>query len=376
VSLNYFSDIDRTEKVLGVTDNHVFGTWTQVNLQYGDASDGYLREFTINHPFYSLDTRWAAGVSGIHDLQTDSLWDQAAIIDQFKDAHQSFLLYWGWSAGLQNAWVRRWNVGFSYDEHLFAPVATWLGPTTIPEDRRFLYPWVEYDLVADDYLKLMNHDQIARTEDFYLGTTASARVGFSSANAGSTQSAVLFQLAAKRGFRDPGTYTLLLAGDFSGRLERGILYNGVMDASARYYLEETKHWLFFTTLEGTKGWQLDLDNQILLGGDNGLRGYPLRYQAGDARALWTVEQRYFSDLFVARLFRVGAAVFFDAGRTWGVAPPAGPSLGLLKDVGAGLRFGNARSGLGNVIHVDVAVPLDAGTSIKRVQFLVVTQQSF
>src|SRR5947199_4526984 len=31
-----------------------------------------------------------------------------------------------------------------------------------------------------------------------------------------------------------------------------------------------------------------------------------------------------------RLFRVGAAVFFDSGRTWGSAPLAAPSLGLLR----------------------------------------------
>jgi outer membrane translocation and assembly module TamA len=107
-----------------------------------------------------------------------------------------------------------------------------------------------------------------------------------------------------------------------------------------------------------------------------LRGYPLRYQGGDARALFTVEQRYFTDWYPFRLFRVGGAVFFDAGRTWGPAPLAAPNLGLLKDAGFGLRFGNARSGLGNVIHVDVAFPFDGDNSIKRVQFLVQTKQSF
>jgi hemolysin activation/secretion protein len=149
-----------------------------------------------------------------------------------------------------------------------------------------------------------------------------------------------------------------------------------MDASVRYYSEQSKNWLFFTTLVGTKGWRLDLDDQVLLGGDNGLRGYPLRFQDGSARALWTVEQRYFTDWYPFRLVRVGAAIFFDAGRTWGTVPLAAPSLGLLKDVGFGLRFGNARSGLGNVVHVDLAFPLDAGAGISKVQFLVSTEARF
>jgi small neutral amino acid transporter SnatA (MarC family) len=50
---------------------------------------------------------------------------------------------------------------------------------------------------------------------------------------------------------------------------------------------------------------------------------------------------------------------------------------MLKDAGFGLRFGNARTGLGNVIHVDLAFPFNAGpTDIKRVQFLVQTEQEF
>jgi hemolysin activation/secretion protein len=155
-----------------------------------------------------------------------------------------------------------------------------------------------------------------------------------------------------------------------------VLTNTILDGSVRYYREQGRNWLFFTTLQASKGWRLDLDNQILLGGDNGLRGYPLRYQDGTARALWTVEQRFFTDWYPFRLFRVGAAVFFDSGRTWGTPPLAAPGLGLLKDAGFGLRFGNARSGLGNVVHVDLAFPFNGDNSIKRVQFLVQTEEHF
>jgi len=347
-----------------------------VDVNYADLSDGRMRDLTLNHPFYALDTRWAAGLSGRNDVQTDSLYDRAQIIDQFQDRHQGAQVYGGWSKGLQNGWVRRWSTGVTYDERRFEPVSTWTGVSAIPEDRRFLYPWLQFDLVQDDYLKLWNHDQIARTEDFYLGTSASVRVGWADAALGSSRSALMLQSSAGRGFRDGGSSTLLLAGTLTGRLENGEPRNVLLAGSVRYYLEQNKHWLFFTTLEGTKGWRLDLENQILLGGDNGLRGYPLRYQDGSARALWTLEQRYFTDWYPFRLFRVGAAVFFDSGRVWGSAPLAAANLGLLKDAGFGLRFGNARSGLGNVVHVDLAFPFNGDNSIQRVQFLVQTEQRF
>jgi len=376
LKLAHTRDIDRSESQVEVSDMHAFGTWTAVDVNYADLSDGRMRDLTLNHPFYALDTRWAAGLSGRNDVQTDSLYDRGQIIDQFQDRHQGAQVYGGWSKGLQNGWVRRWSTGVTYDERRFEPVSTWTGVSAIPEDRRFLYPWLQFDLVQDDYLKLWNHDQIARTEDFYLGTSASVRVGWADAALGSSRSALMLQSSAGRGFRDGGSSTLLLAGALTGRLENGEPRNVLLAGSVRYYLEQNKHWLFFTTLEGTKGWRLDLENQILLGGDNGLRGYPLRYQDGSARALWTLEQRYFTDWYPFRLFRVGAAVFFDSGRVWGSAPLAAANLGLLKDAGFGLRFGNARSGLGNVVHVDLAFPFNGDNSIQRVQFLVQTEQRF
>jgi len=369
------STVDRTSTGLQAIDEHAFDTWVSAAATIANNSDGYMREVSVQQPFYALNTRLAAGVYGIDDRQTTPLYDRGIIIDKFQDLHQGAQVFGGWSSGVQNGWVRRWTTGFTYDEHNFEPV-TWAGPSVVPRDRRFLYPFVQYDLIQDDYVRMWNHDQIGRTEDFYVGTSFSARAGFADASFGSSSSALIFQSYASTGFGGNGRSTLLLFWDFSGRVTEGALYNGIMDASMRYYNEESKNWLFFTTLSGTKGWRLDLDNQITLGGDNGLRGYPLRYQDGTQRALFTIEQRYFTDWYVFRLFRVGGAVFFDAGRTWGRAPLAAPSLGLLTDAGFGLRIGNSRSGLGNVIHVDLAFPFNGDSTIKRVQFLIQTEHSF
>ena len=370
------SDVDRTTTGFQASDEHTFGTWISSAVTFSNNSDGYLRELTVQQPFYALNTRWAAGGYGIDDLQVDNLYDRGNVIDKFQDRHQGAQIFGGLSTGVQDGWVRRWTTGFTYDEHNFEPVP-WAGPSVAPVDRRFLYPFVQFDLIQDDYVRMWNHDQIGRTEDFYLGTSFSARVGYADADLGSSSSALLFQSYASTGFGGNGRRsTVLLFWDFSGRITQGGLYNGVMDGSVRYYNEQSKNWLFFTTFSATKGWRLDLDNQITLGGDNGLRGYPLRYQDGTARALYTIEQRYFTDWYPFRLFRVGGAVFFDAGRTWGQAPLAAPSLGLLTDAGFGLRFGNSRTGLGNVIHVDLAFPFSGDPTIKKVQFLIQTEHSF
>ena len=377
ITVGHTSTIDRSESIVGAAHNNIFGSRITLSGSYAQASDGVQSQFTVARPFYSLETHEAAGVSDFAYDQTDSLYDRGQIIDQFHDHRRLWQAYTGWSTGLQGGWVQRLSLGATYDEHLFAPLSNSIGPSFLPEDRRFVYPWIRYDLLQDDFARVFNHDQIQRTEDFYLGTTLSLQVGWTDKALDSTHKAVLFQGAAGKGFGDPDHMLLLLSTSLNGRLDEGKeVRNTQATGTIRYYFKQSDKFLFFWTVTGTKGWGLPLDQQILLGGDNGLRGYPLRFQDGTSSGLLTVEQRYFTDWYLFRLLRVGGAVFFDAGRTWGSAPLAQPSLGLLKDAGLGLRFGNARSGLGNVVHVDLAVPLNAPPTVSKLQFLVDTQQSF
>ena len=114
----------------------------------------------------------------------------------------------------------------------------------------------------------------------------------------------------------------------------------------------------------------------MLGGDNGLRGYPLRYQSGARRMLFTVEQRFYTDVYLWRLFRIGGAAFFDVGRAWGGTSANAVNPGWLSDVGVGLRIVSVRSAFGNVVHIDLAMPLNRDPGISKVQLLVKTKQSF
>ncbi|HEX5209532.1 MAG TPA: hypothetical protein VFW10_17275, partial [Steroidobacteraceae bacterium] len=304
------------------------------------------------------------------------LYDRGETIDRFADRNRFYQIYGGFSHGLDNGWTQRYSTGIAYDQHVFSRSDLWSGFTRLPVDRKLVYPWLRFDLVQDAFVKLRNHNQIGRTEDFDLGAYATVQVGYASTAFGSSHDAVPFMLAAGDGYALTDNDTLLVSSVFTGRVEKGSLTNGALNSAVRYYAKQSSNWLFFTTLTGTVGSRLDLEDQILLGGDNGLRGYPLRYQDGTSRALFTLEERYFTNWYPFRLFRVGAAVFYDMGRTWGRPPLATHSLGLLKDAGLGLRFGNARTGLGNIIHVDLAFPVDGDPSIKRVQFLVQTEQEF
>jgi outer membrane translocation and assembly module TamA len=376
VKLEHSNSVDRSESDIEVRNPHTFGSWFTTDVAYGSLSDGKMRRFILDRPFYSLETRHAGGITLNDNTQDDELYDRGEAIDRFSDHNRFYQIYGGFSHGLENGWTQRYSTGIAYDEHVFSESDLWSGPTRLPADRKLAYPWLRFDLVQDAFVKLRNHNQIGRTEDFDLGAYATVQVGYANAAFGSSHDAVPFMLAAGDGYSLTDNDTLLVSSVFTGRVEKGSLMNGVLDSAVRYYAKQSSNWLFFSTLTGTVGRRLDLEDQILLGGDNGLRGYPLRYQDGTSRALLTLEERYFTNWYPFRLFRVGAAVFYDMGRTWGRPPLAAQSLGLLKDAGFGLRFGNARTGLGNIIHVDLAFPVDGDPSIKRVQFLVQTEQEF
>jgi hypothetical protein len=370
------SGVDRDSTLIEYKDRNLFSSWVNVYAAYASNSDGSLRALDLEHPFYALDTRWATGMSTLDDEHIQPLYDLGKVVDEFRSHRKFASAFWGWSSGLQTGWVQRWSVGATYDDNDFSELPGAVAGSLVPEDRKLVYPWVGFDLIQDDFDEFSNHDQIGRTEDFYLGTHFGARLGYSDAAYGADRSAWVFFARASHGMGTADSSAVLLSGAARGRIEGGMMRNAVLSGSVRHYVKQSERRLFFATLEGAVGRALDLDTQILLGGDNGLRGYPLRYQGGEARALLTVEQRYFTNWYPFRLFRVGAAAFFDVGRTWGESPVSTPSQGLLKDVGIGLRFGNSRSGLGNIIHVDLAFPLDGDSSIEDVQILVETKERF
>jgi hemolysin activation/secretion protein len=122
--------------------------------------------------------------------------------------------------------------------------------------------------------------------------------------------------------------------------------------------------------------QPDTPAPLQLGGDTGLRGYPLNYQSGERRALLTLEERLYTDWYPYRLFRIGGAIFTDVGRAWHGTGEVSAGERALSDVGFGLRVADARSAIGTTLHIDLAFPLNARDQVKSVQLLFKTQMSF
>jgi outer membrane protein assembly factor BamA len=378
VEVSRTSNVDRTSKAIEYADpNVLWSKWTAA-LAYVDSSDGNQRSLQLAQPFYSLETRWSAKITALSYDRTVSRYNLGNIVDQFNDNQTTYELSGGISDGLVNGWAKRLLFGMHYDKNEFVPTpVTTLPAHPLPPDRTLSYPFVGFEVIEDKYAKIGDENQIGRTEDLYFGTDVTGQVGYTAPAFGADRSALILAAKGVRGLELADAQQLFLSGDFSTRVEGGgQVRNLITDAGAKYYWRWHPDWLLYVSLSGTVTYMLDPDMQLLLGGDNGLRGYPLRYESGTSRGIFTVEQRVFTDWYPFRLARVGAAVFADVGRTWGSGSVGNSDPGLLSDIGFGLRFGNTRSGLGNVLHVDFAFPLSGSAGIQSFQFLVQTFQSF
>lgn len=377
MTLSYSSDVDRDERLFAYSDPNLRGSRTRLDLSFADTSDGNRAYVAAGRPFFALDTRWSLTGAALDDKRIDSMYDLGEVVDEFRHARRSFTIQGGRSTGLIEGRARRWLAGVSYEERLFSPAPDMPVPLLLPTDRKLVYPWVGVQWISDDFREMTDLNDMGRTEDVSLGLDLFVSLGRASDSFGADRDATIFTANASRGWEPGGSGRLLLVdASASARFEDNAAQNSVVYGSARYYHRNLGRHLFSVSLTATLANRLDAENQVLLGGDTGLRGYPIRYQSGERSAVLTLEQRFFTDWYPFRLIRVGYAVFFDAGRAWGDDPRATPGLGTLYDIGVGLRLTSPRSSSRSVVHLDLAFPLNSDSTIDDVQLIVEKKASF
>ena len=378
ISLGYTqsSDVDRKGSEFEIADNHVFGGWTQIDLKLADYDDGKRQSFTFGRPFYSLDTRWATGVSVLHDERIESIYQSGVVVGQYRHKQDAGEVFGGLSKGLIDGWAQRYSAGLSYQTDAYAVDPSLIPPSVVPADQTLMSPFVRYEVIEDNYEKVKNRDKIQRPEFFAMGLNSRLQINRALTSLGSTLNLWTYSASVSDGFQAPRGNDLLISSYLSGQYGDGGGQREALGGSLRYYVPQGKRALFFASASGDVVRKPETADLLLLGGDNGLRGYPLRYQSGEHRALLTVEERVYTDWYPFRLFRVGGAIFYDMGRAWGgpFQNPVNP--GWLSDAGIGLRIFNDRASFGNVLHADIAFPLNPDPNIRSMQFLVKSYTNF
>lgn len=373
LSAGYRETVDRKGWDVSWNDPNFLGDHHVLGVVLADSDDGYLQSVRTGLPFYSFSTRYSWGVTLERALREEPLYfrgDDFATFERRSERAEAFV---GYSPATQGRQQLRLRAGVVHDEQRFARAEDEIAPLDFPTDRVLDYPFVAFESVEDDFELTRNLDRLQRTEDLYTGLRYGALLGYSTQGADRYVFRVDFADAWQIAERAILRYALVAEGAYRRDLEE--TENLEVRGTVRLRDRQSARWSLFAAASYVYTDNLTPDRQLLLGGDTGLRGYPLRYQLGDRRFLLSVEERYFSDLYIAKLVRVGGALFADVGRAWFPSGPSDNEFGVLADVGFGLRLESTRTQNGAVMHIDVAFPLIDGPDVDPVQLLISVKQS-
>lgn len=372
----YESDADRSGNEFSIGHKNLFDGRTAIEYRRADFTDGERDAFRLDRPFYALDTRWAAGLSFTKHGRIDSVFSGGVVNGQYRRQEDVGEVYGGLSAGLIDGWVHRYSLGVEYRNDTYRTDPALPAPPELPQDQKLVGPFVRYELIEDDYRKTLNLDRVERTEYLRMGTDLRLQLGRAMTGLGSTGDWWLYKFEASNGFALYPRNTVIAKGYARGQYGSAGGAHQFVGADAKFYHRQDSGNVLYASVMTDAIANGDAADQLLIGGESGLRGYPSRYQSGTRRALMTVENRYYTDWFPFRLFRVGAAAYIDHGRAWGGDNPNSGNPGWLTDIGFGLRIFSDRSASGRVLHIDLAFPLDSDPAIRSWQVIFKSRASF
>lgn len=379
VELRYESDDERAGTTVVYADPAIMGSRWETRLSFTSNDDGHDYLVRLDRPFFSIYERWAAGF-GVRDTELEEkIWYRGDEVEEFDHSVESVRLSGGIAdEALKNQRVKRWLAGYRYEDHSFDFSDSDIPPDELPDDRTYSYPFLGIESIEDEYIKAKNLNYLGRTEDLFVGERYLATLGYSGEAFGATRDQIaLAGHYSNTLVASEKTWWVVDSG-LSGywSLSEAEFENLWWTTETRYLHRQAHKWSFFADLRVDYTDGLTGDNQLTLGGNNGLRGYDRHYQVGDRSAVLNLEQRYYSDWHPLRLLRVGFAAFFDVGRAWYPNRDNGPNGGVLSNAGLGMRLNSSRADKSSVIHIDMAFPFDKADDVDSVQFLLTIKDRF
>jgi len=379
VVIRYESDEERSGTNFVYADPSLFGSRWRMRLSWTENDDGYDRNLRFNRPFYSIYEKWSAGTGIRQQELEEKVWFRGDEVAEFDHEIERFRVFGGIATETaEDRQVGRWLFGYTYEDNAFSFSDSDIPPPELPQDREQSYPFIGYQSIEDEFVELRNINYLGRTEDVYVGESYRWALGWSGEAIGASRD----QLALEGNYSntlkvDDGQLWVVdtsLTGFWN--IEEEDFENLWWTTETRYHLRQSEKWALFGALRVDYTDGLTLDNQLTLGGSNGLRGYDRNYQVGDRGYLFNIEQRYYSNWHPFRLLRVGYAAFIDVGRAWFHGEDNGSNGDVLANAGVGLRLNSSRAEKGSVIHIDLAVPFMDDDDVDDYQFLIRVRDRF
>jgi len=318
LKLEYKNGLDRTTTSVTYDDPNLFGTRVTMNASHENSSDGQADTLTIQRPFFSIETRWSYGISGNRTEEVNTVFQGGDDVAEFLHNQNEGNIFLGWSPGAHHGRATRWSAGYFYEEHTYKPnepLPEGFPEDAIPPDRTTSGPWFGYQYVVQKYIKVRYFERFSRSEDFNLGSVYTARAQISQQSLGGTDNEVIYNLLASRGFQTGFASYLFGNAQIKGRAGAKEQGGGHFDFTHYYTGWPIQTFLFKVAADRVVNG--DATDQLLLGGESGLRGFSTRRFNGTNRFLVNVEDRIHFEREYFKVLRLGLAGFIDIGNAWG-----------------------------------------------------------
>lgn len=377
--VQYKSDAQRSGYQFSFRSPSPFVKHATVFADFESNDDGDRTQLAFIKPFYELSTQYSVIANYLLDTRTEDVFQNGGTNNTFIfDGHT---YEFGVGKLLSNEDHNVWRVSGGYTDD----VATFLLPelptmqdmSLLPQDRHFRYPWVELEYLQDRFQVMEDIYLINQSEDINLGWQHKIRVGLET-NDTADGSSVGYHVRTQSttGMGWDGSlmlFSLGLESDLQTSLQDRVVLSGEME----YFHRLTPKIGLYASLAGQTSTHQFGDIPIALGGESGVRGYPLQYQHGDHRAAFNAEVRYYPQINLYRLFDVGFVAFADVGQAWGGKLADNNELdSTLSSAGIGARIYSNRSSHSHVIHIDIAKPLATAENVDSWQWRMLVKETF
>ncbi|MDP1918662.1 MAG: hypothetical protein Q8L14_20605 [Myxococcales bacterium] len=360
VAYDFSRDHERSTWGFSYGDPQLFGSrWTLgAHIQY--LSDGFVRSFNLERPFFALDTPWSTGVAMSQRRSSLYLYDQGVEIFQAPFDQDEVRLTGAWALHQPGDRVWRGGLLLKRQDTRYGPITT-TGPSgSLPppllNDRRLRGPALTLSTQEDAFESFEDLLGMDTPEDYNLGWTGDVELGTYSRSWGSSMAAPFFRVRVSKGWSPSSEDLTLLTASWDGRKPATGLEDSHLGLSLVQYHKLTPNQILAAMAVVDLARRPDPERWYYLGGDQGLRGFPNQLHPGDARWSASFDYRLLTEQRWWGLVRLGYSAFVDVGsirrmdgQGWSRA---------YADVGVGLRLGNLKSSAGRVILLSVAAPLN------------------
>nr|WP_258405333.1 hypothetical protein [Shewanella mesophila] len=374
--LKYKSSADRTGYQLAF--RVPMDRWIKhstLSANFYDNSDGEATMVDFTKPFYTLNDPNMYSGRYINDLRVDTIRQNGKDINEFEHKVDYYNAQYGWLLNKQGDSLSRIMVGITQDKNSFTNIEEYPN-SPLPQDRDFLYPWIGYQYLQDDYKVLNNVHLINHNEDFNLGWQHYIKLGIETSDTRDS-SPVGYHLdwLSSRGYQSD-QQLILVSATGEGVFETSQADYFKVSIAAEYFYQISPKWTAYSKVRLSTSQNNYIDQPFTLGDNTGVRGYPNDYQHGDNQWLVTAEVRNYPNINLYQLAELGWAVFTDYGQASGGDDQNNAVSDPIGSIGIGARIYSSRSSYGNVAHIDFTLPYTSGEGINSWEWRFQVKQHF